>query len=65
LKNKAYVISAVCCELLFIKSGNVLAVNKDLALVAGIHAAEHIKYSSFSSTACAYYNSKFALFYLK
>ena len=42
LENKADVVAAVAGELLLVKRADLLAVQPDLALVGGIHPAQHM-----------------------
>ena len=65
LKHKAYVISAVGRKPLFVKSTDTLAANGNIALIAAVHTAQDIENGSFSCTAAADNNGKFALFYFK
>ena len=50
LEHEAHIIAAVSGQPLFIKAADLLAVQQDGALVAGIHASQHIQHGGFART---------------
>ena len=65
LKDKAHIIPAVGRQPLFIKAADLFAVQQDRALIAGVHAAQHIQHGGLACARGAEDDAELALFDLK
>ena len=63
LENKTDVVAAVIDQFLFGKPVDQTPGNADLAVVAGVHAAEHVQYGGFSGAAGADDQTELAFFH--
>ena len=65
LEHEANIIPAVGGELFFGKMAHILPVQPDMALIAGVHAAQNIQQSGLACTRGTHNDAKLALVYIK